>query len=366
MIDIRRVRDDFEAVATALERRGVTREQLEGVRALDERRRALITEGDTLRAEQKEGSRRIGSAPPEERADMIAAVKQVSARLDELEPEQAQAEQALVDALAVIPNLPHLQAPDGADDSDAVELSTFGERPTYDFEVRDHQEIGEALGIIDIPRAVRVSGSRFAYLKGAAVLLEFALIRWGLDRLQEHGFLPVVPPVLTREEALFGTAFLPSGADQLYRVERDDLYLVGTSEVPLAGMHMDEILEADQLPLRYGGFSTSSGSTSSTSSRCSPSCARRTARTSTPACATSRSGPSNSWGCTDASSTSPSAIWATRQRASTTARSGCPDRTRTGSSRRRRTAPTTRRGGCAAGTGPTTVGPRWCTRSTAR
>jgi seryl-tRNA synthetase len=256
MIDIRQVRDDFDTVAAALERRGVTREQLEGLWALDERRRALITEGDTLRAEQNEASRRIGSAPPEQRADLIAAVKQVSARLDQLEPERAEAEQALTDALAVIPNVPHPEAPDGADDSDAVELFSFGVRPTYDFAVRDHQELGEALGIIDIPRAVKVSGSRFAYLKGAAVLLEFALVRWGLDRLQAYGFLPVVPPVLTRPEALFGTAFLPTGADQLYRMERDDLYLVGTSEVPLAGMHMDEILEADQLPLRYGGFST--------------------------------------------------------------------------------------------------------------
>jgi seryl-tRNA synthetase len=256
MIDIRQVRDDFDTVAAGLARRGVTREQLDELRRLDERRRALITEGDTLRAEQKEGSRRIGAAAPDERAAMIAAVRQVSARLDELEPEQAAAEQALVDALAVIPNVPHPQAPDGVDDSDAVELFTFGEQPTFDFAVRDHQELGEALGIIDIPRAVKVSGSRFAYLKGAAVLLEFALVRWGLDRLTEYGFLPVVPPVLTREEALFGTAFLPTGADQLYHMERDDLYLVGTSEVPLAGLHMDEIIEADQLPLRYGGFST--------------------------------------------------------------------------------------------------------------
>src|SRR5690606_10647943 len=111
----------------------------------------------------------------------------------------------------------------------------------------DHVELGEALDIIDIPRGVKVSGSRFAYLKGAAVLLEFALVRWGLDLLMRHGFLPVVPPVLTRSDALYGTAFLPNGADQLYHVERDDLYLVGTSEVPLAGLHMNEILDREAL-----------------------------------------------------------------------------------------------------------------------
>ncbi|CAN5862749.1 serine--tRNA ligase [soil metagenome] len=256
MIDIKRVRDDFDAVARALTRRGVTDRELAAIRELDERRRALITEGDQLRGEQREGSRRIGSAAPEDRADMIAAVKLVSARLDELEPMQADAERALEHALAVIPNLPHPDAPAGHDDSDAVELFTFGERPSFDFETADHVELGEALGIIDIPRAVKVSGSRFAYLLGSAVMLEFALVRWGFDQLTAHGFLPVVPPVLTREEALYGTAFLPGSADQLYRMERDDLYLVGTSEVPLAGMHMDEIIERDALPLRYAGFST--------------------------------------------------------------------------------------------------------------
>jgi seryl-tRNA synthetase len=256
MIDIRRVRDDFDATAQALRRRGVSDRQLEEIRALDKRRRALIAEGDNLRAEQREGSRRIGAAAPEERAELIATVKAVSARLDDLEPQQATAQRELDEALAVVPNLPHPEAPDGVDDTDAVELFTFGEMPAFDFEISDHVELGEALGIIDIPRGVRVSGSRFAYLLGTAVLLEFALVRWGFDRLAEHGFLPVVPPVLTRDEALYGTAFLPNGADQLYRMERDDLYLVGTSEVPLAGLHMDEILEADALPLRYAGFST--------------------------------------------------------------------------------------------------------------
>jgi seryl-tRNA synthetase len=256
MIDIRQIRDHFDDTAQALARRGVSREQLETIRALDERRRALITEGDALRAEQREGSRKIGSAPPEQRAELIAQVKAVSSRLDQLEPAQAQAEEALERALAVVPNLPHPASPEGEEESDAVELFTFGSKPSFDFAVRDHVEIGEALAIIDIPRAVKVSGSRFAYLKGTAVLLEFALIRWGMDRLMAHGFLPVVPPVLTRSEALYGTAFLPTGADQLYHMERDDLYLVGTSEVPLAGLHMNEILEREDLPLRYGAFST--------------------------------------------------------------------------------------------------------------
>ncbi|MDQ3611213.1 MAG: serine--tRNA ligase, partial [Actinomycetota bacterium] len=223
---------------------------------LDEERRALVTRGDELRARQRQRSREIGGASPAERTGLIDEVRRVSAELGKLEPAQAEAEQRLAAALARIPNLPHPAVPDGVREEDAVEVARFGEPPRLDFPVRDHVEIGERLGLIDIPRAVKVSGSRFAYLRGDAVWLELALVRFALERLAAAGFIPVVPPVLTREEALFGTAFLPGGADQLYRVPHDDLYLVGTSEVPLAGMHMDEILPLEDLPLRYAGFST--------------------------------------------------------------------------------------------------------------
>jgi len=256
MIDIRLLREDRGEVAAALARRGVAAETLAHARALDEERRALITAGDELRAEQNARSRAIGGAAPDERPALIDAVKQVSARLDELEPRQAEAEARLDEALVRIPNLPHPDAPDGADETDAVEVAAFGGKPSFDFPVRDHLEIGEALGLIDVARAAKVSGSRFAYLLGQAVLLELALVRYALDRLVAAGFTPVVPPVLTRAEPLFGTAFLPGGAEQLYEIPKDDLYLVGTSEVPLAGMHLDEILAAEDLPVRYAGFST--------------------------------------------------------------------------------------------------------------
>ena len=256
MIDIRALRDDPDGIGAALARRGVTREQIERVLELDARRRDLITRGDDLRAEQKARSREIGAASKEEKPALIAQVQEVSARRSELEPQQSEAESALNQALARIPNLPHPDAPDGVDESDAVQLSSFGVKPTFDFEVRDHAEIGERLGIIDIPRGVKVSGSRFAFLLGHAVLLEFALVRFTLERLAPHGFTPVIPPVLTREDALFGTAFLPTGAEQIYEIPKDDLFLVGTSEVPLAGMHADEILDPADLPLRYAAFST--------------------------------------------------------------------------------------------------------------
>ena len=256
MIDIRLLRDDFAATSAALTRRGVAVETLTGILKLDEQRRALITEGDELRAQQRQLGKAVGAAPKEEKAGLIAQTRTVSQRLAELEPAQDQIQQQLNAALAVIPNLPHPQAPDGDTDEDAVEVAQFGTRRSFEFDIRDHVEIGEQLGLLDIPRAVKVSGSRFAYLMGQAVMLELALVRYALDALAARGFTPVIPPVLTREEALFGTAFLPTGADQLYRIEADDLYLVGTSEVPLAGLHMDEIIAADDLPLRYAGFST--------------------------------------------------------------------------------------------------------------
>ena len=256
MIDIRLLREDFTTVAQALGRRGVDAETLRTVLSLDEQRRVLITQGDELRARQRQLGKSVGAAPPDEKQALIAETKAVSQQLADLEPAQADIQSQLDLALSVIPNLPHPDAPDGDTDADAVELATFGTRPTFDFDIRDHVELGEPLGLIDIPRAVKVSGSRFAYLKGQAVMLELAVVRYAMDVLSQQGFMPVIPPVLTRSEALFGTAFLPTGADQLYRIEADDLYLVGTSEVPLAGLHMDEILAAENLPVRYAGFST--------------------------------------------------------------------------------------------------------------
>jgi seryl-tRNA synthetase len=267
MIDVRLVRDDFEATAAALARRGVDRSVLEEVRDLDEQRRALIARGDELRAGQRQLGRRVGGArDADERQALIAETRALSDELAGLDPRRQEVERRLDTALAHIPNLGHPDAPEGFKESDAVEVGQFGTRAAFDFPHRDHVEIGEALGLIDIPRAVRLSGSRFAYLTGEAVMLEFALVRWVMDRMIAHGFTPVAPPVLVRPQALYGTAFLPTGEDQLYKVvgggEREDddgadeLYLVGTSEVPLAALHMDEILAAEELPRRYVGFST--------------------------------------------------------------------------------------------------------------
>jgi seryl-tRNA synthetase len=155
-----------------------------------------------------------------------------------------------------LPNMTDPTAADGLEEEDAIELSRHGEPAVFDFEVKDHVDIGSELGLIDIERAVKISGSRFGLKKGNLAVLEMSLMRWAIDNLSAHGFTPVMPPVLVRDHALFGTGFFPADREQVYSVREDDLYLVGTSEVPLAAMHADEIFNRDELPLRYVGFST--------------------------------------------------------------------------------------------------------------
>jgi seryl-tRNA synthetase len=252
VLDLKRIRQEPDAVRAALARRG---EDVAGavdrVVELDERRRELLPELEGLRAEQNEANVRIKSAGgPDEREREIAAMRGVAARAKELERELVAVEDDLQAALAPLPNLPDPTAPPGPEDELIREV---GEIPTLAFEPRDHLDLAGPL--IDMDRAARLSGSRFAYLKGDLVMLELALVQWVLEKLRTRGFEPVIPPVLVRERALFGTGFLPDTEQQIYRVGEDELYLVGTSEVALASLHDGEILDAAALPLRYAGFS---------------------------------------------------------------------------------------------------------------
>jgi seryl-tRNA synthetase len=256
MLDLKRIRQDPDAVRAALARRG---EQavagLDRVIELDARRRELLPELEGLRAEQNEANARIraasgGTGDPDLREREIAAMRDVAARAKELERELATVEEDLRAALAPLPNLPDPSAAPGPEDE---LVRTVGEPRTLAFEPRDHLQLAGSR--IDMERAARLSGARFAYLLGDLVLLELALVRWVLEKLRSHGFEPVIPPVLVREQALYGTGFLPDTEQQIYSLPEDELYLVGTSEVALASLHADEILDAEQLPLRYAGFS---------------------------------------------------------------------------------------------------------------
>jgi seryl-tRNA synthetase len=254
MIDLRLLRDDPDVVRRAYARRGGV-EALDGVVELDAEYRKKLREVEDLRAEQNRASKAIGQASPEDRPAAIAEAKEMSDRLKELEPELERLDAELQRAAAFLPNLPHESVPDGLTEDENVVEREVGEQREFDFEPKDHVEIGEALGIFDSERAVRTSGSRFVYLTGQGVFLEMALVRFALDFLAERHFDPVIPPVLVREHAMYGTGFLPADEHEFYKVERDDLYLVGTSEVPIAAMHADEIFTTEALPKRYAGFS---------------------------------------------------------------------------------------------------------------
>ncbi|HVY78397.1 MAG TPA: serine--tRNA ligase [Solirubrobacterales bacterium] len=257
MLDLKLIRSDPERVKSALARRGAA-DQVDELLGLDQRRRELLPRIEGAQAERKTISKQIGEAKQrgEDAAEQMAAVAELKQAIEAGKTELEQVDADLQRIAAALPNLPDPDAPDGMSEEDAVVLREEGERPSFDFEPRDHLELGGELGLIDMEAGARVSGSRFAYIKGDLVLLELALVRFALDLVREEGHEPVVPPVLVREDALLGTGFLPGDRDQIYEVPKDELYLVGTSEVPLAALHADEILAAEQLPIRYAGFST--------------------------------------------------------------------------------------------------------------
>ncbi|MGI8461267.1 MAG: serine--tRNA ligase [Solirubrobacterales bacterium] len=254
---MKRIREDPGPAREALARRGAA-EQLDELLALDTRRRELLPGLEKRRARRNQASDAIAEAKragdDAERA--IAAMRELGGEIKQLEAELADAEQALEELAPLLPNIPDLDAPDGDSEEDAVALREVGERPHFEFEPRDHLELATALGLIDIEHAAEASGSRFAYLLGDLVLVEFALIRFALELLAPDGFVPVVPPVLVREQTLVGTGFFPAEREMIYEVPKDELFLVGTSEVSLAALHANEILDPARLPLRYVGIST--------------------------------------------------------------------------------------------------------------
>ena len=258
MLDIRVIRSDTERVRAALARRQADG-QLDEVLALDERRRSLQTQVDELRAERNNAAQAIGEAKRAGRdaAGEIAAAAELRDRLSQLEVELREADAGFETAMLALPNTPHESAADGMLEEDATlhELSSRP-KPEFDFEPRDHVDLAGPM--IDMERGARTSGSRFAYVLGDLVRLHVATVQYALDKLVGKGFTPVMPPVLVREEALVGTGFFPEAREQVYAVANadPDLFLVGTSEVSLAALHMGEILPEADLPLRYCGLSS--------------------------------------------------------------------------------------------------------------
>lgn len=257
MLDLKLLRSEPERVKAALARRGAGGE-VDELLSLDARRRELLPRIEDAQAERNAASKRIGEIKREggDADAEIAAVGRLRETIDSGKEELEGIEAALRELTLALPNIPDDDAPDGMAEEDAVVVREVGELPSFDFEPRDHLEIGTELGLIDMESAARLSGSRFAYLKGDLVMLELALVRFAIETARAEGHEPVVPPVLVRDEALEGTGYFPEARDQIYEIEKDDLFLTGTSEVALAGLHADEILDAADLPLRYCAFST--------------------------------------------------------------------------------------------------------------
>jgi seryl-tRNA synthetase len=249
VIDLKAARQDPDAFRAALARRGAA-DDFDQLLAADASWRSLTERAEALRAAQRSSSR--GRPTPEE----LDQLRQLREELDQAQGELADAAQQRDALLARIPNVPDPTAADGMDEEDAQLVRTWGEQPKFGFEPKDSTELASPRGWIDMARGARLSGSRFAYRIGDVALAEMALYRYVIDKLTSRGFLLVLPPIMVGERAMYGTGFLPTEESNLYHLEKDDLYLTGTSEVALAGIHADERLEEDELPARYAAFTT--------------------------------------------------------------------------------------------------------------
>ncbi|MFI9150784.1 serine--tRNA ligase [Streptomyces sp. NPDC053367] len=257
MIDLRLLREDPDRVRASQRARGEDVELVDALLSADERRRSSGVRFDELRAEQKALGKLIPKATGDEKAELLKKASQLAADVKAADAAQHEADEETKRLAMALGNLVHPDVPVGGEEDFTV-LETHGTIRDFaaeGFEPKDHLELGEALGAIDVERGAKVSGSRFYYLTGVGALLELALVNAAIAQATEAGFIPMLTPALVRPRAMEGTGFLGQAAENVYHLEKDDFYLVGTSEVPLAAYHMDEIIDADQLPLRYAGFS---------------------------------------------------------------------------------------------------------------
>jgi len=260
LIDIKILRRNPEVVKTHLKKRFAEGkiQWVDRILKDDERRRALLVEIDNLRHQRNlitsEIAKLKSSGLPTE--NKMEEAKRIPIKIKRLEGEADKYEANIRDQLARIPNFPHESVPVGEDENDNVKIKVWGSKPLFKFKPKDHIDLGLDLNLMDVERAAKVSGARFYYLKNETVYLEFALIRYALDVVTKEGFIPIIPPVMVRREAMFGAGFLPEGEGDIYWIKGKDLCLSGTAEIPLAAMHMNEILNENELPLYYTGFST--------------------------------------------------------------------------------------------------------------
>jgi seryl-tRNA synthetase len=258
MIDIKFLRENPDVVRASQKGRGENVELVDQIIAIDEVKRAAVSEFESLRQEQNVLSKSVGAAKGDEKTALLANAKELADKVKAADAKRSEIEEKAKALLLQLSNLLDTEAPIGGEE-DFVTIEHVGTPRDFakdGFEPKDHVELGKLLGAIDTERGAKVAGSRSYYLTGVGALLEFALVNYAIQSALKNGFSPVIPPVLVNPAAMEGTGFLGQAAENVYRIEKDDVYLVGTSEVPLAAMHMDEILPADKLPLRYAGYSS--------------------------------------------------------------------------------------------------------------
>ncbi|MDC1070985.1 serine--tRNA ligase [Acidimicrobiia bacterium] len=254
MLDQQILRNNIDILKENLERRGLNID-IDFLVQQDEKKRAIKFEAEQAKSEQNNIGKKISQADGAEKEELLKKATILSESVKLLNEKYETEEKLFLDQWIKIPNLVDETSPTGATDQDNKEIKKVGEIKKLEH-IKNHLEIGESLNLIDVEKAAKVSGSRFSYIFGDLVKIELNLVSWVLDKLSNKQFTPTIPPVLVREEALFGTGFFPDDAEQVYEIPKDDLYLVGTSEVPLAALHANEILDLESLPLRYAGFST--------------------------------------------------------------------------------------------------------------
>lgn len=254
MIDLKLLRENPDVVRASQVNRGEDPALVDALLEADEKRRSAVQTADELRSEQKAFGKKIGQASPEERPQLLEGSNELKAKVKEAEAAQREAEERVGELQFKISNVVE-GAPAGGED-DFVELEYHGEKTEFDFEPKDHLDLGESLGLIDVKRGTKVGGARFYYLTGDGAFLQLGMMMLAAQKAREAGFQLMVPPVLVRPEIMAGTGFLGEHSDEIYYLERDDQYLVGTSEVALAGYHKDEIIDLADGPLRYAGWSS--------------------------------------------------------------------------------------------------------------
>jgi seryl-tRNA synthetase len=254
MIDIKLIRENPELVKSSQRGRGEDESIVDRLIALDTKRREAISAFETVRAEQNLLSKSVGAAKGDEKAALLEKAKGLAAQVKEADAKRAEIEAETTAVAKLLSNVLDPDAPIGGE-ADFKVIEHVGEPRKFDFEPKDHVELGKLLGAIDTERGAKVAGARSYYLTGVGALLELALINYAIQQATKAGFIPVIPPVLVNPPAMEGTGFLGQAAENVYHIEKDDVYLVGTSEVPLAAYHMDEILDAAKLPIRYTGYS---------------------------------------------------------------------------------------------------------------